>query len=112
MKTVLSILAVCAAFFAFANDPATRQLAVEVMNTEAVFGVRYYLSGDDNRTLTISYEQSSTLAKAEADLYFNHRDCGVILKDIGSLEELSVLYDLGFRRVLLVYESKKLTCSL
>ena len=112
MKTVFSVLAVCAASFAFANDPGTRQLVVEVMTTEAVFGVRYSLSGDDNRTLAISYEQSSTLAKAEADVYFGHRDCGVILKDIGSLDELSVLYDLGFRRIQLVYESRTLTCSL
>ena len=112
MKSFLAVLAVCAVSAAFATDLATRQLVVEVMNTEAVFGVRYSLSGDDNRTLAISYERSSTLAKAEAEVYFNHSDCGLILKDIGGLDDSSVLYDLGFRRVQLVHESKKLTCSL
>ena len=112
MKSILSVLAICAASAAFATDLATRQLVVEVMNTEAVFGVRYSLSGDDNRTLTISYDRSSTLAKAEADVYFNHRNGDPILKDIGSLDDLSILYDLGFRRIQLVHESKKLTCSL
>ena len=93
MKSFLAILAVCAVSAAFATDLATRQLVVDVMNTEAVFGVRYSLSGDDNRTLAISYEQSSTLARAEADVYFNRSDCGSMLKDIGSLDDLSVLYD-------------------
>ena len=112
MKTVLSVLAVCTASFAVANDPATRQLLIEIMNTEAVFGIRYSLSGDDKRTLAISYKQSSTLAKAEADVYFGHRNCRLILKDLGNLDELSVLYEIGFRRIQLVYESRTLTCSL
>lgn len=112
LKTVLSVLAVCTASFAVANDPATRQLLIEIMNAEAVFGIRYSLSGDDKRTLAISYEQSSTLARVEAEEYFGHRNCALILREIGSLAELSALYDLGFRRVQLVHKSKKLTCSL